>query len=107
MSSCNNEYLVFIELRFFSSMFPSMPKGEIVTMNTDGISMVEYPSIVGEMIQWLYVAFIAVIVIDVTTCYSMNIDRVVGKDQGCAIWVLKMKLWAIEEVFYRVSWWCG
>ena len=35
-------YLVFLELRCFSSMLPSMPKGEIVSMNVDDISMGEY-----------------------------------------------------------------
>ena len=29
--------LVFLELRCFSSMFPSMPKGEIVSMNVDAM----------------------------------------------------------------------
>jgi hypothetical protein len=36
-----------MELRFFSSMFLSMPKGEIVSMNFDDIPMGEYPSIAG------------------------------------------------------------
>ena len=36
-------YLVFLEFRWFSSMFPSMPKGEIVSMNADGIPLGEYP----------------------------------------------------------------
>ena len=31
--------LVFLELRCFSSMLPSMPKGEIVSMNVDGIPL--------------------------------------------------------------------
>ena len=35
-------YLVFLELRFFSSMLPSMPKGEIISMNVDAIIMGEY-----------------------------------------------------------------
>ena len=30
-------YLVLLELRCFSSMLPSMPKGEIVSMNIDAI----------------------------------------------------------------------
>ena len=34
-------YLVFLELRCFSSMLPSMPKGEIVSMNADAITMGE------------------------------------------------------------------
>ena len=38
----NIVYLVFLELRFFSTMFPSMPKGEIVSMNADDIIMGEY-----------------------------------------------------------------
>ena len=36
-------YLVFSELRYFSSMFPSMPKGDIVSMNSDNTTLVEYP----------------------------------------------------------------
>ena len=35
-------YLVFLELRCFSSMLPLMPKGEIVSMNVDDITMGEY-----------------------------------------------------------------
>ena len=35
-------YLVFLELGCFSSMLPSMPKGEIVSMNFDDIPMGEY-----------------------------------------------------------------
>ena len=38
---------LFLELRCFSSMLPSMPKGEIVSMNADHIPMGEYPYIVG------------------------------------------------------------
>ena len=34
-------YLVFLELRFFSSMFPSMPKGEIVSMNSNDTTLGE------------------------------------------------------------------
>ena len=36
-------YLVFLELRFFSSIFPSIPKGEISSMNVDVIPLWEYP----------------------------------------------------------------
>ena len=36
-------YLVFLEPRRFSSMFPSISKGEIVIMNTNGIPLGEYP----------------------------------------------------------------
>lgn len=35
--------LVFLKLRFFSSMLPSMPKGEIFSMNDDVIPLGEYP----------------------------------------------------------------
>ena len=35
-------YLIFLELRCFSSMLPSMPKGEIVSMNVDAITMGEH-----------------------------------------------------------------
>ena len=35
--------LVFLELRCFSSMFPSMPKGEIVSMNANDNTLGEYP----------------------------------------------------------------
>ena len=35
-------YLVFLELRCFSSVLPSMPKGEIVSMNGDAIIMRKY-----------------------------------------------------------------
>ena len=34
--------LVFLELRCFSSMFPSMPKGDIVSMNVDDTTTGEY-----------------------------------------------------------------
>ena len=36
-------YLVFLELRNFSSTLPSMPKGEIISINADGITLEEYP----------------------------------------------------------------
>ena len=36
-------------LDVFSSMLPSMPKGEIVSMNANDIPMGEYPSIAGAL----------------------------------------------------------
>ena len=45
-----NAHLVFMELIYFSSMFSSMPKGEMVNINFDGIPMDEYPSSIGDMI---------------------------------------------------------
>ena len=35
-------YLVFLELRCFSSMLPSMPNGDIISMNVDAITMGEH-----------------------------------------------------------------
>ena len=35
-------YLVFLELRCFSSMLPSMPKGDIASMNVDATTMGEH-----------------------------------------------------------------
>ena len=54
-------YLVFLELRCFSCMLPSMPKGEIVSMNDDDITIGEY---------W-YVVFMTVFVIDVNIAVSL------------------------------------
>ena len=34
--------LVFLELRYYISMSPSIPKGKIVSMNFDGIPLWEY-----------------------------------------------------------------
>ena len=42
-------YFVFMVLRYFSSMFPSIPKGEIVSMNVDSIPMRDYNSISGDI----------------------------------------------------------
>ena len=36
-------YLAFLELRCFSSMLPSIPKGDIVSMNVDDTTLGEYP----------------------------------------------------------------
>ena len=36
-------YLVFVELTYFSSMVPSMPKRDIVSMNFDDTTLGEYP----------------------------------------------------------------
>ena len=60
--------LVFLELRFFSSMLPSMLKGDIVSMNADDIPMGDYPSIGGalkRLITWPCVAFMTMFIIDV------------------------------------------
>ena len=38
-----------MELRCFSSMFPSLAKGKIVSMNVIGIPMGDYPNIFKEM----------------------------------------------------------
>lgn len=58
-------YLVFMELRFFLLMFPSMPKGDIVSMNIYDIPMGDYVNIVGDMIMWLCVAFMIYFFIDI------------------------------------------
>jgi hypothetical protein len=53
-SSCNKDiYLVFMELRCFSSMLPSIPKGKIVRMNAGDITMGGYPSIAGAFSRFL------------------------------------------------------
>ena len=41
--------LVFLELRCFPSMLPSMPKGEIVSMNVDDVPTGEYSNIAGAL----------------------------------------------------------
>ena len=52
-------------LRCFSCMLPSMPKGEIVSVNADGISVGEYVSVSRDMIECLCVAVMIEFVIDV------------------------------------------
>ena len=36
-------YFLLLELRLFSSMFPLMPKGDIVNINFDSIPLGDYP----------------------------------------------------------------
>ena len=54
--------LVFLEHRCFSSMFPSMPKGEIVSMNADDITMGVY----------CHVVFMTMFVIDFNIVVSLR-----------------------------------
>ena len=85
-------------------MLPSMPKGEIVRMNVDGIPLKEYPKHCR-----------------VLTCYihdyvchwcqhsnkSMKTGRVadrdlIGRDNGLIVW-----WWAAKDMFYTMSWCWG
>ena len=56
-------FLVFLEPRCFSSMFPSMPKGEIVIMNADDTTM-------GEYFEHWHVVFMTMIIIDINIVVS-------------------------------------
>ena len=80
LATIGEYYLVFFILRFFSSMFPSMPKWEIVNMNANGIPLVNYPKL------WR----VLTCCIHDFVCHScqhsskyMKIDKVTDKDLTC------------------------
>ena len=85
-------YLVFLELRCFSSMLPSMPKGEIVSMNVDAM---------GEYSRTL---ILTVFVIDdnIVTCNKVaDCDCLIEDDRLIILWLI------VRDIYYDMSWSCS